>query len=476
MTWKAEDELRLTELLRYEDQLPRLEDYIVRVNPRLPPPPHLMPLIDVWERTRYERVLAVVEMPPRHAKTTTCCHGLAWRIEGDPALRHAYCTYGDALALEKSRTVRRLVTGSGIKLAGDQANLHHWKTEEDGGLVATGVGGPLTGKGIDGVAVVDDSIKNRKEAESRLVRDGVWDWFTDVVWTRLEDDASVIVPQTRWHKDDLVGRLLEGFEDPGTGAVVQFERIKLPAVCDDEDDLIGREFGEALWPERFPLEKLAGIRAILGDYSWYSLYQQDPRVKGDRLFRVEPSRFRLDNWELDGHRVIIVCDPAATAKTTADYSVILVMAAKGFGPNMEAWVIDHFRAQVEVPVTCAKLKAFQSAYWGVAIGVEAVGGFKAIPQMLKAEDSSLRLLEIHPLGDKFTRAQPVASAYNAGRLHVPIDRPWAKTLLKEAEDFTGVNDKTDDQIDTLAHGWNTLYAAKEPRRRGPRIASHLPFG
>lgn len=473
MTWPAENDARLAELLTYEAEAEGLDQYIRRISPQLPPPPHLKPLIDVWQRTRVEPVRAVIELPPRHAKTTTAMHGFSWRMFLDPALRHAYCTYAEALALEKSRGVRRLSQHAGVEL-GSEA-LHHWETTHGGSFTAVGVGGPLTGKGIDGVAVIDDPHKNRAEAESRLIRDKIWDWFTDVLWTRLEDDASVLVVQTRWHKDDLIGRLLKGFEDPATGASVEFERIRLPALAEQFDPL-GREEGEALWPSRFPATKLHGIRSIMGAYGFEALYQQNPKTKGDRLFRSEAARFELERWELDGHRVLIICDPAATAKSTADHTAILALAAEGYGENMRVWVLDHFRAQTTIPNVVKVLRRFQSTYWGVAIGVEAVGAFKAIPDMLREEDPTLKVLPIHPLGDKFTRAQPVASAYNEGRVLIPIDRPWARTLIAELEDFTGVSDPEDDQVDALAHGWNTLFSARPPRQRGARRERSLPYG
>lgn len=473
MTWTQEKESRLLELLKYEAGLPSMREFMATHSPRLPPPRHLDPIINAFERTRRERVLTTIEMPPRHAKTTTCIHGLGWRIHVDPGARNAYCSYAQDLSFNKSRKVRQLARQSGAKF--ETENMAHWETIYGGGLAATGVEGPLTGKGIDGIAIVDDPIKNRSDAESKLIRDKVWDWFTDVVWSRLEEEASVFVVMTRWHKDDLAGRLLKGFEDPETGTIVQFERIKLSALAGVGDPL-GREPGEALWPSRFPRNKLLQARSIGGPYSFASLYQQEPQVKGDAIFTAEPARFVRAKWELDGHRILIACDPAATAKTSADHTAILVMAAKGYGENMNVWVLDHFRKQCSIPDTVRVLRRMQREYWGVAVGVESVGAFKAIPDLLREEDPYLRVLEITPLGDKFTRAQPVASAWNEGRVHVPTDVPWANTLIHEANEFTGVSDPEDDQIDALAHGFNTLFGAKAARKRGHQRSMHLPFG
>jgi len=468
--WTPEDDSRLADLIRLEFDAEGLDPFIRRMSPRLPPPRHLEPAINLWERTRRGPVRAVLSMPPRHAKTTTAMHGLAWRLTLDPALTHCYATYADALSVSKSRIARRLARGAGVRLARDQQNLHEWRTVQGGGFLATGVGGPLTGQGVTGVAIVDDPIKNRKEAESATIREGIWDWFRDVLWTRLEEDASVVVIQTRWHPHDLAGKLLADGVDG-----VRFEDIRLPALAEDPGDLLGRQVGEALWPGRYPVEKLAEIRSLLGAYGWASLYQQRPRPRGDQLF-YEPGRFELDTFSLDGHRLVIVCDPAATESTRADYSVIMVLAAKGWGADMRVWVLDHFRAQITVPKLVRRLGQLQRQWYGVPIGVEAVGGFKGIPQMLREHDPALRLLEVKPIGDKFTRAQPASSAWNEGRILVPTDRPWGGVLIAECQDFTGVKDDHDDQVDCLAHGFNVLFAAKEPRRRRVRRATHAPFG
>jgi predicted phage terminase large subunit-like protein len=472
--WTDEDEAELMALEGYELEAERLDPYIRRITPRLPPPKHLAPLIDLLERTRKGPVYAVVEMPPRHAKTTTAVNGLSWRLMLDPALHHAFIAYSEALSLTKSRAVRRQAIYSGVQLQGDAKNVHHWETEQGGSFLATSIGGSLTGKGITGIAVVDDPHKDRAEAESALLRDKVWDWFTDTFWTRLEDSASVIVIQTRWHKDDLVGRLLKGFTDPETGETIEFERIKLSALA-EEDDSLGREPGEALWPERFPTKKLHGIRSIMGPYGFSALYQQSPIAKGSQLFGDHPSRFKLKDWKLDGHRVIVMCDPAASEKTSADHSAILVVAVKGYGENMEAWVIDHYRKQILVPGLVRVLKAFQRKYWGVAVGVEAVAGFKAVPQMLRDADSALKVMDVTPLGDKWTRAQPVSSAWNEARVHIPMDVPWGAALMAEVTDFTP-GAKVDDRVDCLSHAWNTLYADKPPRPKRARRDRRQPFG
>lgn len=459
--YTAEDQARYLELLRWEYGGESLRQYMARVSPHLKPVRHLEPVLDVFERTRRERVRAIIAMPPRHGKTATALHGVAYRVHRDPVLRHAYATYGDSLSVSGSRTMRRIAKFGGVDLAKDAAALHDWRTEHDGGVLATGVGGPLTGKGVTGIALIDDAFKNRKEAESKLRRDNVWEWFTDVVWTRLEDDASCIVIGTMWHPDDLINRLLtRGAEEDG----VPFELIRLPARA-EANDLLGRAVGDPLWPEKFGDRKLRDIEKVLGAYSWASLYQQRPRPRGTTVF-AEPGRFKLADFRLDGHRLCVCADPAATARTTSDYTAALVLAVRGFGANETGWLLGHIRGQWEIPDNpheqsigvVSRLRHLQQQ-WGVAVVVEAVAGFKAVPQMLRAVDPNLRVVEAPAVVDKFTRAQPAAAAWNSGRLLVPTDAPWSAALIKRMQAFTGNDDPEDDEVDALSHGWNALHSA-----------------
>lgn len=490
------DEDELAALLADEVEGETLRGYINRVSPAHPPPRHISPIIDLWERTRHERVLAVVELPPRHAKTTTGLHALAWRLHRDPLLTNAFATFSDDYASSRSRIARTLTRAGGVELSKEMANLHEWRTLYGGGCLFHGYLGSWTGQGINGVGLIDDPYKDRAAAESKKIRDNVRDWFTDVFWTRLEPPpgtsarpGSCIVQHTRWHEDDLIGWLLGGGM-----AGYKFERVHLPAICEDEHDVIGRKDGEALWPERFPVEELRRIEASIGPYSWASLFQQRPRPKGADVFNcIEfPARFTLadffaPNGKGQGARILICCDPAATDDTRNDFSAAFVLAAKGYGDDMEVYAIHGWRDHLQIPDLVKKLYELQEKYWKAPIAVESVQGFKAVPQMLKKIDPRLRIKEVRPVGDKFTRAQPVAAAWNRGKFFVPLDATivkrrglagryevtWADELISEAQVFTGVNDQEDDQIDTIAHGFNTMKNANRKRGAGPNLN---PFG
>lgn len=513
------EEARLTALLR-ADHGESFRDFVARVSPHHSIKRHLEPVADLWERTRYERVFACVMQPPQTGKSTTGLHGLAWRMARDPVLSHGYATYNDQLAASKSRICRRMATGGGVEIPRGSAAVHEWQTDRGGGLLAHGYKGQWSGMPINGVALLDDLYKDRKDAESKVIRENVWEFFTDVLWPRLHPPskrnmgASVIAQFTRWHADDLIGRLLQG-KYKG----YQFEEVRLPAICEDEDDILGRQIGEALWPEQMPIEELRRIEESSGPYSFASLYQQRPRPKGADIFG-EPATFSLADWRPDEHRIIICCDPAATDDNRADFSAAFVLAAKGFGLDMKVWILHGWRDHITVPAVARKLYEIQQRHWGdrypVPIAVESVGGFKAVPQILKEIEPRLRIRPIKPKGDKFTRAQGFASAWNAGRVLVPIDSDlwwdskaawpdgrqgrfllpanevtgerfarklragvqagitWADELLWEADKFTGVGDLEDDQIDALAHGYNELWEVKQSQRG--TSPSKAPFG
>jgi predicted phage terminase large subunit-like protein len=380
-------------------------------------------ITELVERSTREEVRAVVSMPPRHGKTSTFLHAFAWLLTLDPRLTHAFATYAQELANSKSRTARRIARDAGVQLADDAQTVREWRTRAGGGLLATGVGGPLTGQGITGLGVVDDPVKNRQEAESALIRDRVWEWFTDVFYTRLEPGASAIVVATRWHQDDLSGRLLaDGWEG-----------INLPALDDD---------GLALWPERYPVDRLEGIRAQVGEYTWASLYQGQPVPRGGSVFNA-PTTY--DALPQGAYREAVGFDAAYTARSHADYSVALTGRLVGD----TIYLTGMLRQQAEAGQFLDHLTArgIKRVTWfrsGTEKGLEAF--------MRRA---GVQVDAITATGDKFARATPAAAAWNAGRIAVPAHGtehhgPWVDTLLDEITSFTGLGDAHDDIVDALA--------------------------
>jgi predicted phage terminase large subunit-like protein len=431
-----------------------LLSFVPLLSPEFMKANHARPLADLLARTEKEPVRAVVSMPPRHSKTETILHGIVWLLMRNPKWKIMYVGYNVEFAESKSRRIRELAQRAGIRIRTDARRLGEWITEAGGGVLATGIGGALTGHGCN-VLIVDDYTKNREEAESRLIRDRNWEWLLSTALTRIEPGGSAIVNGTRWHQDDLHGRLI-------TQEGVKWEYVNLPAL----DDV-----GQALWKERWPAEVLDQIRLQLTEYEFHALYQGQPRPKGGRLFR-EPVRYQFP--DVEGARFVISVDPAATEKSSADYSVAMVACAKGIGTEQTMDIIEVQRTQVEIPKLVAQLVALQKK-WKCPVAVEAVGGFKAVPQMLRAIDPAIRILPVELNGDKFTRALAVAAAWNNGRVRLPQSAPWVNEYLQEITSFTGVKDRHDDQVDATSHAFNTISRMAPTIPRGAYPLA-LPFG
>ncbi|MDB5295094.1 MAG: sle1 [Phycisphaerales bacterium] len=219
----------------------------------------------------------VISEPPRHAKSTLASHWFpAWYLSLFPANRVMLAGYEATFAAAWGRRVRNTIEAHGrtlgVGLSADSAAADAWETTAGGGMRTAGVGGPFTGHGGN-VLIVDDPIKNSEEANSQTIRDKVWDWWLSTARTRLEPGGSILIVMTRWHEDDLVGRVLGQADDHPDG--VPWEVLRLPALA-EANDPIGRAPGEALWPDRYDAAALAAIRRDVGDYVWDALYQQAP--------------------------------------------------------------------------------------------------------------------------------------------------------------------------------------------------------
>lgn len=374
-------------------------------------------------------------MPPRHGKTSTILYSFGWLLANDPTKTHAFATYAQHLANSKSRTARRIAVEAGVSLASDSKSVSEWRTTREGGLLATGVDGPLTGQGISGLGVIDDPFKNRLEANSSLTRRRVWEWFTDVFYTRLEPGASAIVIATRWHPDDLSGRLIND----------GWEYINMPALSDD---------GEPLWADRFSAQRLNAIKRQVGEYTWASLYQGQPVPRGGQVF---DGSYTYDEIPDEPYRVGHGFDGAYTAKTHADYSVALT--GRRIGDHL--YLTGMFRDQVEAKQTVHALRArrIDRIAWfrsGTEKGMEALLDMEGI-----------KVDAYTATGDKFSRAQAVAAAWNDGKVVLPspdspYHGPWVETLLSEVLEFTGLEDTHDDIVDALAALHFYLFGTPEP--------------
>lgn len=406
-----------------------LLDFVPWLTPSWDRPGHLEPIADAFEKaSRGIELRSCVSTPPQHGKTQLIIHGLVMLLLADPTKRHAYVTYSADRANRVAKQLWTLAKRAGLQCEGPKSA---WSLPEGGGVILCGIGGGITGEPIDGVFIIDDPHKNRQEAESVAKRRDVWDFYTSTAETRCHPGASVFVVQTRWHPEDLAGQLISK----------GWEAINLPAI-DSE--------GVVLWPSHRPLSWLEDKRKNCTEYEWAALYQGQPRPRGAtvfgeaRYFRQAPTR---------GYAAANGADLAYTAKTHADYSVVVSMLRVGD----LYYVVDVVRAQVDAPAFTLTLKA-QLAKWPGRMVWHASGTEKGAAQFIR-KSLGPRFEVANTTVDKFQRALPVAAAWNDGRILLPAEAPWLDSFISEVCAFTGVGDLHDDQVDALA---SAFYALDRP--------------
>ena len=432
---------------------------------------HLRPLAELfWQAGCGRRLRVLSSTPPQHGKTTSMLHWIVAYLKAFPWQNVAYVSYESGIAWSKSREAREIAERAGLKIKRGSNSVAEWETTEGGKFIATSIGGPLTSKRVD-FLVVDDPHKDRVSAESAVYQRRAFEWFSGVAISRLTKDASAIVNMARWAQGDLIGRLLENRK-------IDWKVINLKAI----DVIDGEE--RALWEAQKPLKYLRHLRdtGSIHPYDWAALYEGNPQPRGGALFG-EPARYDIvpmDADNLRSWRFAIACDPAATEKTSADHSAIVVLGATGDGADQKVYVLDVWRGQVEIPALVSKLHQMQIR-WRCPVWVESAGGFKAVPQMLRdvwnasreRGGESFRVYDANPSarGDKFTRALPVSAAWGSGRVLVPrsdVEYPWVRDFLNEVRMFTGKGDAQDDQVDALAWAFDAVDRRVTSIERGVR--------
>lgn len=449
-----------------------LPEFIARVSPAYSPtPPHLLRLVEAVEYAAgHPGTRLVVSMPPRHGKTVTLRHALAWYLSAFPRRFCAYVTYEAGRARTNSQRILDLYRRSGGRVRPGATAMTEWHTTAGGGLRAIGVRGGLTGEGITGLMVIDDPIKDDVAAESALQRERLFDWWDATAQSRIEPSGSVVLCMARWHSDDLAGRLLRGTGRPGE---LPWTELALPALDDDTD--------EALWAEGgWTLDALTSLRASMTPYRWNALYMQRPQPREGRMFSELPTRFEGTPQE-DFRRVIVV-DPAGSERRASDATAAVVLdfwgrKAEDVTANLRDVLVLHARA-AQAASALDKL----AGDWGVSnIYIEGSRDGHSIAEALVASGLRTRVTFITPRGDKLTRADSAAAAWNAGRIRVPQNAPWLGAFLDEVIRFAGPSPGHDDQVDALAYAWllalvNVGNAGQTPRVRIPAAAQAIYGG
>lgn len=408
-------------------------------------PAHIRLIADKLEAVEQGRIRRLMLfLPPRHGKSLLSTQFLpAWYLGLHPDRFVISASYGQDLADDFGRKVRNLIADPlhaalfpECRLSGDSASMRRFGLTAGGSYYAVGRGGPITGRGAH-LLLVDDPLKDADEARSETIRRGLHDWYASVAYTRLQPGAAIVLIQTRWHEDDLAGRLLREHSEEG------WEVVSLPAIAEGDDGF--RCEGDALWPEQYPLSALEQIRQAVGSAAWASLYQQRPAAAGGAIFKrvwfkqryTVPPKFS---------RIVLSCDTAFKTGTQNDYSVITVWGVAEHG----YYLLFVWRARVEFPDLKRKLTELASAWKPSAILVEDAASGQSLIQELRS--TWLPILPIKPDGDKVSRAHAITPLMESGRVYLPESAHWLMDYLDELAAFpVGVHD---DAVDSTTQALN----------------------
>jgi len=385
-------------------------------------------------------------MPPGAAKSTYASILYApWHFAQHPDHCVIAASHTAELAEKWGRRVRNLLAEHslilGVGLAPDSQAAGRWETDRSGEYFAAGVGGAIAGRRAD-LVVIDDPIRSREDADSELVRDKTWDWYKSDLYTRLKPGGRIVLIQTRWHEDDLAGRLLADMQAGGD----QWEVISLPALA-EPDDPLGRRVGEPLWPEWENSAELERKRRAVGPRDWSALYQQRPAPEDGDYFKSEWLRPYGKAPARETMRVYGGSDYAVTADG-GDYTVHAVV---GLDPEGCMYLLDLWRKQassdVWVDEFCRLVKEWKPMGWAEEQGQIKSGVGPFLDRAQREKRAYVAREQFPTRGDKAVRAQSMRGMMASHGLYVPINAPWYADFRSELLSFPA--GKHDDQVDAI---------------------------
>lgn len=467
----------------------------------------------------------MIFMPPRAGKSEIASKNFpAWVLGKHPEWEIIASSYAVSLPIGFSRKVQATILDKAYKQLFPKTKLHPksqsaeaWMTTAEGGYVAAGVGGGITGKGAH-IFIVDDPVKDAQEADSDTQRQTVWDWWGSTAKTRLSPGGGVLVIQTRWHDDDLSGRMilqmkelkeefeeliadtkkslaqaktkkeiseleaaLAGFEEERT-EIDDWEIITYPAIAVEDEyiDVDGllvhspepervpeltkvRSTGEALHPSRYPIGRLRNMKRSMQPRHWSALYQQNPVPDEGIYFTKDMIRFTASLPPITDMYLFAAWDLAVGEKQQNDFSVGVVL---GLDYQGLIHVVDMTRIKANIHVVAAAVIAQYKKFPTILeIGIEKgqleLSLMPQLNKLLKKEKLYPTFNhELRPISDKWVRARPLQGRMQMGTVMFPHNQPWTDSAIAELLRFPG--GIHDDIVDALAWGVRMMGGRKEP--------------
>lgn len=426
----------------------------------------------------------IISLPPQQGKSTRAAQAFpVWALQQDPDRPIIVASYGEQLAERNGEIIRDHIRWNADKLGIDvepgSSAKKRWKLDgHKGGVLSAGIGSGMTGW-ASGLTIIDDPIKDQTEADSETYRDRVWNWWLSVALTRLAPGAPVVLILTRWHTDDLAGRLLAA-EDGHRWRVVN-----IPAQADHdpakgETDPLGREPGEYLQTARLIKDPATGterpmteaetidywqqIKVGVGSRVWNALYQGRPSPAAGGIFQrswLEDHQYDQPLWieREDGTRittnpgdeVIISADFAFKDTAASDYVAIGAWLRRG----ADVYLLDQTHGRLDFLASCNALRTMAARWPQAALKLveDKANGTAVINSLRRIVPG---IVPEEPRGGKTERAHAISPFWEAGNIHLPSPElaPWVGDYIEEHAAFP--NGAHDDQVDQSTQAINRL--------------------
>lgn len=413
--------------------------------------------------------IMIINTPPQHGKSTTITETLpSWYLMKHPDESVIQVSYGDDLAerfgkrnLEKVKEFGSLF---GVEVDPKKATSREFQiANHRGRMISKGIGSGLTGHSGH-LIIIDDPIKNREQADSERTRDSVWSEFTDSIISRTQRGSKVILIMTRWHEDDLAGRILA--EMPDITTYVNYE-----CECESDDDPLGRRKktedrdGEALCPEIGKGDEwLAEFKKVHvsenGRRSWEALYQGHPTIAEGNILKKEWwNRFNAEDY-LEGRmkfeQLVLSVDATFKDGEKNDYVAIELWGKI----ENRFYLVDLVNEHLDFTDTVRRIRIMKAKYPRTgAIYIEDKANGTAIINVLRNEIAGI--IPVEPDASKEARVNAVSFVVEAGNVYIPRDRYWGDKFIEQCAKFP--NDRHDDMVDAFSQALSKLIYSRKGR-------------
>ena len=396
----------------------------------------------------------IINIPPRHLKSICASVALPAFILGHKPSANIICaSYGQDLAEKLARDTRTVMNAPfyrrifDTRLSGEKNSVNEFVTTQNGGRVATSVGGVLTGRGAD-FLIIDDALKP-DDALSETRRKSVNEWFDNTLLSRLNSkiNGCIIIIMQRLHTDDLVGHVLEK---------ESWEVIKFPALAEENEffefhnafgkRIYQRNIGEALHPEREPLYIIDKIRASMGEYNFVSQYQQNPQPKGGNIIKSDWLKFyTVGEQPSNFEKIVQSWDTANKTGENNDFSACTTWGIK----DNKAYLLHVLRRKLEYPALKRTIIEHAATHKAKVVLIEDKASGTQLIQDLKGDHlSNVKGIQ-RPAGcDKAMRLEAASLPFENGVIFLPDKAPWLRDYIAEITGFPGT--KHDDQVDSTS--------------------------